>query len=172
MATCGDKHTLLLDTDGNIWFSGHYLAVGLDAVDIDKNPEFLVLSSLSSKVPSETMLYIASGQNHNLCLSGAGKAYAFGMNDYGKCGISLDEEVVFFKEVRMNDINMSLVSCGRKHSVVCDLNGKPYSWGNFTLGRLGIDPNVFDQKEKELLSIDVPKKIMTFNELFDGINIM
>lgn len=168
MITCGEKHTLLLDGEGNIWFAGQLLAVGLDAADNEKRSEFVMLSSLSKQVPTEAMLYIASGQNHNLSLSGTNKIYAFGKNDYGKCGIRIEEESVFFKEVAMNDINISLVSCGKKHSVACDLKGLPYSWGNITLGRLGIPPMNFEQREKEALCIDAPKEIMTFKTLFIG----
>lgn len=168
MITCGERHTLLLDRDGNIWFAGQLIASGLEAPDNDKRSEFAMLSSLSKKVPNEAMLYIASGQNHNLSLSGTNKVYAFGRNDYCKCGARLEEESVFFEEVTMSDISISLVSCGRRHSVACDIKGMPYSWGNLTYGRLGINPTTFEQREKEVLCIDAPKEIMTFKALFAG----
>jgi len=172
MITCGEKHTLLLDGDGNIWFAGQLLAVGLDAADSEKRSEFAMLSSLSKQVPTEPMLYIASGQNHNLTLSGTNKIYAFGKNDYCKCGTRIEEEAVFFKEVTMSDVNISLVSCGKRHSVACDLKGLAYSWGNLTLGRLGIHPMNFEQREKEALCIDAPKEITTFKTIFAGIDLL
>lgn len=169
MITCGEKHTLLLDEAGNIWFAGQLLAVGLDATDNDKRSEFVMLNALSKHVPSEPMLYISTGQNHNLSLSGTNKVYSFGKNDYSKCGAGLEDEAVFFKEVPLGGISVSMVTCGRKHSVVCDVTGLPYSWGNISLGRLGINPMSFEQREKDVMCIGFPKEIMTFREMFTGI---
>lgn len=172
MATCGDNYTLLLDSEGNIWFSGQLQGIGLDEADNEKRAEFCMLSSLSKKMPSEPMLYIASGTNHNLCLSGTGKIYGFGKNDYCKSGGKPEEESVFFKEFKANEVSMALISCGKRHSVACDSKGMPYSWGNFTLGRLGINPKTYTQKEKELLCIDRPKEIAKFKEIFKCIFLM
>ncbi len=168
MATCGDQHTLLLDAEGNIWFAGQMLAIGLGSADCDKLPTFATLSALSKEVPAEAMLYIATGQNHNLSLSGTGKVYAFGKNDYCKSGGKAELETVFFQQIKTNEVSMSLVSCGKKHSVACDIRGYPYAWGNFTLGRLGIHPKNFDQREKESLCIDRPKEIFKLKTAFMG----
>ncbi len=166
MATCGDNHTLLLDVKGRIWFSGQRVGVGLDAADQDKVKEFTMLSSLSGNVPSEPMLYIATGQNHNLSLSSTGKVYAFGKNDYCKCGGRPEDAIVFFTEIKANDTNMSLIACGKRHSIVCDVKGLPYSWGNLTQGRLGLNPTNFSQKERHTMRTERPKEIRRFSDIF------
>ena len=72
------------------------------------------------------------------------------------------------EQIRSNDATLTLVACGRKHSLVCNMEGFPYSWGNITLGRLGINPNSFDQKEKENYCIECPKEIYSLKKLFKG----
>ena len=171
MATCGESHTLLLDSDGNIWFSGSLLSVGLETTEIDRKKEFTLLSSMNNKYPKEKMIYIATGQNHNLALSGSGKAFGFGRNDYCKSGGKIEDNIAFFELIKSNDAIMSLVACGRKHSFICNMEGFPYSWGNITLGRLGINPTSFDQKEKETYCIECPKEIFALKRLFQGNNI-
>eukprot|EP00826_Nyctotherus_ovalis_P025244 TRINITY_DN19543_c0_g1_i1.p1 TRINITY_DN19543_c0_g1~~TRINITY_DN19543_c0_g1_i1.p1 ORF type:complete len:127 (+),score=21.62 TRINITY_DN19543_c0_g1_i1:204-584(+) len=126
MTTCGEKHTLLLDEAGNIWFAGQLMAVGLDAADNDKRSKFVMLSTLSKRVPSEPMLYISTGQNHNLSLSGTNKVYSFGKNDYCKCGSRLEDESVFFKEVPLEGIpSVSIHICRCRRLLTCRYRWSP-----------------------------------------------
>ena len=168
MATCGDSHTLLLDGNGNIWMSGLLSSIGVELVEADRRNTFAILSTVTKNVPEERFIYIATGQNHNLALSSSSKVYAFGHNDYCKCGAPLDMQQTFFEQVNTNEVPMTLVACGRNHSVACDSRGFPYTWGNLTLGRLGIDDRYFDPQEKCSLSIDRPKEVYVLKTLFLG----
>lgn len=89
---------------------------------------------LPSKI-NEKFKFISSGEDHNFAITQLGLVYGFGKNSYNKIK-SIPKENVYFELIDIEE-RCSLASCGPFHSVVTDLKGIPYTWGNSANGRCG-----------------------------------
>lgn len=67
MAACGAKHTIALDTNGQIWFFGHKQSIGIE--DFEEEKQFTPIRlELPSKI-QEPIKFIAAGEDHNLAIT-------------------------------------------------------------------------------------------------------
>ena len=135
MASCGSRHTIGLDTQGQIWFFGHKPSVGIE--DLAEEKQF---TAVRLEIPGhirERFKYIEAGEDHNLAITESGLVYGFGRNTFMKINQAHGETLVYFEQVD-SDEKARLVACGAHHSVFADLNGVPYTWGNVTNGRCGL----------------------------------
>ena len=87
MATCGGKHTIALDENGQIWFWGNKNSVGIE--DLQEDKQFRP-SKLDTHV-KEPFKYIASSEEHNLAVTASGMVYGFGKNTHCKINSSKKE---------------------------------------------------------------------------------
>jgi len=91
---------------------------------------------------------IALGIKHGLAIDENQKLYAWGDGTYGeigedlKCdkeiGSGLPTKVAYFDN---KDIKVHSVSAGLRHSIVVDIQGKIYSFGDNSFGQLGTIEN-------------------------------
>lgn len=77
MIACGAKHTLLLDTRGNIWYWGNKLAVGIKD---DKNSDQKFPKILLSETEGP-FTYISTNHYSNLAVTSTGSMISFGGNN-------------------------------------------------------------------------------------------
>lgn len=78
---------------------------------------------------------LSLGEGHGCAVTGTGKLYCWGRNDFGQVGngknVNLPAPVSVLSGV-------SQVSCGGQHTCALKSNGDVYCWGNAASGRLGI----------------------------------
>jgi alpha-tubulin suppressor-like RCC1 family protein len=83
---------------------------------------------------------ISAGSYHSLLLSENGLVFSFGKNDYGQLGLGHLDTVSTPTLIKQLELYTVLsISAGGAHSVVCDLEGKVYTFGRGTHGQLGLN---------------------------------
>lgn len=141
MATCGSKHTLAIDTTGQLWYFGLKSSVGI-APDIkwsgqDPNEGKQMTPIKLETHTYEPFKYISSGDDHNLAITQSGKLYGFGRNQPFSKINSSSSQFVSFSQIMLPE-KAILASANAQHSLVVDIYGTPYAWGNLNNGRCGI----------------------------------
>jgi alpha-tubulin suppressor-like RCC1 family protein len=141
--TCGEYHTAVLTSGGNVftWGANDHGQLGHGDTTARLRPE-LVRSLRSNKV-----INIACGRSHSLFLAANYLLFATGSNTHGQCGQELGfRQVVsptvveYFREKRTIDI-----ACGALHSFVIatslsnTLKRKLYVMGSNACGQLGLE---------------------------------
>ena len=125
MASCGNKHTVVLDISGNVWYFGSKSSVGIS----DDNENQKVPSKLDlPDYINDPIKFISSGEEHNLAITTKGVIYGFGKNQYQKIKQS-QNELIYFGKVDTEEKGR-FVSCGANHSVIINNKGFPFTWGN------------------------------------------
>lgn len=122
MTSCGSKHTLVLDSTGQLWYFGLVASLGL----IEKEEKQMVITKLDmpGNIKQEPIVYISTKDEQNLALSVSGKIVMFGKDN--------SPNYVPFAD------KATLICCGPEHFISCDTKAYPYSWGNALNGRCGI----------------------------------
>jgi len=82
MIACGLKHTLMLDSIGNIWFWGNKLSVGIKDEDHEDQKHPKILMSYYEEGP---FMYISTNHTKNIAVTNTGYMISFGVH-------SLNEE--------------------------------------------------------------------------------
>ena len=88
----------------------------------------------------EKVYYISLGKSHVLCVAD-GKAYSWGMNYYGMCGLSgkgINECISKPTLIEALKTNIKMCCVSDTHSLVLTTNGEIYAFGNNMYGKLGI----------------------------------
>lgn len=134
MASCGYRHTVALDTTGNIWYFGSKSSVGIE--DLDEDKQFQPSKLDLPETINEPIKFISAGEEHNLAITQSGIVYGFGKNQYYKINSS-KSELIYFERVDTEERG-KLISCGANHSVIINGKGIPFTWGNTLNGRCGL----------------------------------
>jgi hypothetical protein len=77
MAACGAKHTIGLDTNGEIWYWGAMSSIGLPNNVSDKQLVPIMLE-VPEHLKLEKFVFVASGDEYSLAISQTNKVYCFG----------------------------------------------------------------------------------------------
>ncbi len=96
MASCGSKHTIALDTDGQIWFFGHKLSVGIEDYS-DEKQSIPVRLEIPPHI-NEPIKFISTGDDHNLAITLSGEVFGFGRNNFSKI-CSNQSNCIYFEPV-------------------------------------------------------------------------
>lgn len=79
---------------------------------------------------------ISIGQDHWLCCTKSGKAFASGKNKFGQLGLGhFRDSKTLAKVTKLK--NVIKVACGARHSLALVEGGSVYSWGDGSYGQLG-----------------------------------
>ncbi|KAF0481618.1 RCC1/BLIP-II [Gigaspora margarita] len=159
----GTDHALLLTTDGFLyaWGSGdaHQLGRRVLARHVRDglNPEKIGVKGIEK---------IFAGAYHSFAVAEKGTVYAWGMNNYGQCGIETRDEFItqpikidFFKDLP----KVRQIAAGEHHSLVLLENGSIYSFGRADYGQLGIG-DALDRDDDEQMKIKrqkIGQKVVT-----------
>ena len=106
---------------------------------------------LSSKITQ-----IVCGGSHSGALSEKGQVFMWGLNRNGQCGVSAKADSIL--EPRLVDMSglegqeATMIVCGRNHSAMVTAEGRVYSWGAASFGRLGH----LDAKKKQPVPLEIP----------------
>lgn len=136
----GKDHILFLDENGVVyaWGNGQQYQLGRKIIERSR------LRTLDPRpFGLDNIKFIASGENHSFALSKEGTLYAWGLNQFGQCGVSIEVEdgalVTVPSEVILPDnIQVDSVAAGEHHSIVLDKNGDIYTFGRLDMFEVGI----------------------------------
>lgn len=158
-AVCGEVHTLLLSTTGELYSfgSGAKGQLGLGPIRIlpidCEGFQFMpVPKKIGGILASKRIVYIASGDNHCMVIDSEGKLYGWGSSKYGQIGMGGDEiklkecdadgNAIISSPVHISKIGnliMEKVSCGENHTIVLTNKGIVFGFGLNLYGQLGIE---------------------------------
>ena len=102
---------------------------------------FLIILTLEGN--SQCWQSISTGDNHILAVKKDGTLWAWGSNNYGKCGPNFQNYTNIPAQVG-NENNWQKPSAGFYHSMVTKTNDKLYGWGINWEGEIGIGTSGLD----------------------------
>ena len=143
---CGEHHTLLLNSQGDVYCAGYAKYAGIQAKGEIHN--FQRIPSLSS------IKWVSAGREHSLAVNSRGQLYGWGKNTHSKLGPgpfqhNSDPEFVLPSQIILNIEKVFYrATCGTKHSVALSKDGCVFVWGDTSSGRLGV---------KEVTQGELPK---------------
>ena len=163
-AVCGEVHTLLLSTTGELYSfgSGAKGQLGLGPIknlpiDCDNYQFMPVPKKIGGILQNKRIVYISSGDNHCMVIDSEGKLYGWGFAKFGQIGMTPDEVKIYDTDIdgnpiisspvhisKMGNLIMEKVSCGENHTIVLTNKGIVFGFGLNLYGQLGISAN---QKE-------------------------
>ncbi|XP_035479166.1 RCC1 and BTB domain-containing protein 1 [Scophthalmus maximus] len=132
-------HVLLVDEDGQLFSWGHngYSQLGNGSCMQVLSPT-LVTASLKNKRVKE----VACGSHHSMALTQEGEVFAWGYNNCGQIGSGSTANQSYPRKVTsLQGRNVVGIVCGQTSSMALVDNGEVYSWGNNSIGQLGIGSN-------------------------------
>ena len=141
--SCGSEHTLAVDAEGSMWSwgKGAFGALGHGDTQSLSVPKRI---AAAFKV-SDRIVNAVAGAKHSVAITaGNGVLFSWGMGDQGRLGNgsevgSLVPQKVGLGDVEDGDALCVYVATGESHSALCTANGRVYTWGVGSHGRLGHD---------------------------------
>lgn len=138
--TAGKDHILALDNKGIVyaWGNGQQYQLGRKIL------ERSLLSSLEPRsFGLKNIKFIGSGDFHCFAITTAGKVLAWGLNQYGQCGVdmNIDDGAIVTKPTEIKvlaDKDIVYITGGEHHSIAVSSTGEVYSWGRNDMKETGI----------------------------------
>ena len=153
---CGRKHILALLDGGYVtsWGTGYFGQLGHGDDSSWDTPR--MINSLEPSVVGSKIIQIVCGGSHSGALTERGQVFMWGLNRSGQCGVTAKvDSILEPKAVDMSGLEGHLatsVVCGRNHSAMVTAEGRVYTWGAASFGRLGH----VDAKKKQPLPLEIP----------------
>ncbi|WYZ41163.1 hypothetical protein EsH8_V_000058 [Colletotrichum jinshuiense] len=139
----GSNHVLALTGDGNVlaWGSGEQNELGRRVL---ARRRFETLVPQRVGLPRNKTARIFAGAHHSFAVDAAGKVWAFGLNNFGQCGISTREDTGFTTVISPTVVeslapySIRHMACGLHHSIACTEQGQVLVWGRCDDGQMGL----------------------------------
>lgn len=134
MIAAGREHSMCLTKSNEIftWGSGVQGKLGHGDEAEQNQPKEIV--GINQQAP----IFISAGESHSACVTASGKLFTWGDGQYGKLGHgSTQTELVPLQVMGLEDVEISMVSCGSFHTLAVDRTGKTWSFGQDKGGMLG-----------------------------------
>jgi alpha-tubulin suppressor-like RCC1 family protein len=139
----GYCHTMVLTSEGYV----HTMGCGDngqrgDGKDDDDRPTVTQVHLPGLQKATQ----IAAGANHSVILGEDGKAYSFGSNEFGQCGLGNMEEAILSPtliKLPSEAGRVVKISGGYAHTIIQDDKDQVYSFGQNVSGQLGIGISSF-----------------------------
>lgn len=168
----GKDHILFLDEYGIVyaWGNGQQYQLGRKVLERSR------LKTLDPRpFGLDNVKFIASGENHSFALTTDGKLYAWGLNQFGQCGVSEELEdgamVTSPTEVLLpENIKIKSVTGGEHHSLVLTQTGDLYTFGRLDMFEVGIPKdklpeNTYKDEHGTARAIPIPYKLCNIPKL-------
>ncbi|GMG20365.1 unnamed protein product [Ambrosiozyma monospora] len=165
----GKDHLLGLDIKGIVyaWGNGQHNQLGRKILERTR------MTSLEPRsFGLKNIKFIGSGEFHSFAIGTNGKVYAWGLNQFGQCGIpvAVEDGAVVTKptEVKeLTDKDIVYITAGEHHSLALSASGDVYTFGRFDMKEIGIakdklplDDCITDE-HGNVRSLPVPTKLTT-----------
>ena len=152
---CGRKHILALLDGGCVasWGTGYFGQLGHGDDSSWDTPR--MINSLEPTTVGSKITQIVCGGSHSGALSERGQVFMWGLNRNGQCGIAAKADSILEpRPVDMSGLDgqqATSIVCGRNHSAMVTAEGRVYSWGAASFGRLGH----VDAKKKQPVPLEI-----------------
>jgi len=133
-------HVLAYTSTGELYSWGHngYCQLGNGTSNQGLTPT-LVQGALAGK----TVVDVACGSHHSVCLTSEGEIYAWGQNNCGQIGSGTTTNQSTPRKVSATLGKRAIsISCGQTSTMVALENGDVYGWGYNGNGQLGLGNNI------------------------------
>ncbi|XP_053559395.1 probable E3 ubiquitin-protein ligase HERC3 [Bombina bombina] len=142
---CGEKHSVFLLKDGNVYSCGcnQYGQLGHE----DKGGNAGQVTGLDG----EHIIHVACGQFHNLALNSQGHLFSWGSGADGQLGHSMIETTIPVPRLikKLNQQKILQVSCGNHHCLTLADDGQIFTWGQNHFGQLGLGKSFNSQSSPQ-----------------------
>lgn len=150
---CVDTFTLILTSNGNIYYLGNYKYNELflnEKITESKNNEDidLIKYNINQINPkyynNELIIDIISYEKHCILISNKNNIYSFGINMFYQCGLPNTNDILYIKYPLKIDtlstpmIQVKSIECGINYSCILTKNGVIYTFGSNKFGELGL----------------------------------
>ncbi|KAI5842931.1 regulator of chromosome condensation 1/beta-lactamase-inhibitor protein II [Morchella snyderi] len=142
----GNDHVLAVSSSGSVyaWGNGQQFQLGRRVVERTR------LNGLIPRefgLPRKKVKNVATGSYHSFAITNDGKVYAWGLNQFGQCGIYDEQKAgedatvvpVPTRISSLDQYNIVHVAAGEHHSAAITDDGKLLMWGRLDANQLGID---------------------------------
>ena len=142
------RHTLFLDSGGNVWAAGHntfgQLGDGTTAHSLTPIP----VQGLAG------VLQVAAGSDHSLALRSDGTVWAWGNNYQGAIGPNGGSESAV--PVQVTGLPpIKAIGAGLNHSLAVSVAGEVWCWGANLAGQLGDGNRSFVPEKRPVQAVDL-----------------
>jgi len=136
--SCGEEHSAFITSNGSMYTMGKNsdgrLGIG------DRSVKFSNLPCLVEGLSCFNTVEIACGFGHSVAIMDNGKAFAWGLGEYGALGTADCNSQWFPVQVTFAEkskVSIRKVSCGTRHTAMVDANGRLFVCGSGDAGQLG-----------------------------------
>lgn len=142
----GSTHALAIKKDNSlyVWGSNENGALGIADTECDQTNEAGTACQSTAYKLMDDVISISAGKNYSMAVTSDGTLYAWGYNVDGQLGLAqtdstnADGEPYQSTPAKVMD-GVSKVVCGsRYHAMALTSDGTLYSWGNESVGSVGI----------------------------------
>ncbi|ODQ78039.1 hypothetical protein BABINDRAFT_163076 [Babjeviella inositovora NRRL Y-12698] len=163
----GKDHIMALDTRGLVyaWGNGQQHQLGRRVLD-----RFKTGALEPREFGLRNIMFIGSGEFHSFAITHTNKVMAWGLNQYGQCGIPIDlkdESVVTKPTVVVDLLDKEIVNItgGEHHSIALAKDGSVYTFGRYDMKEVGIAKSdlpegTFRDEKGNARSVPIPTKLV------------
>jgi len=134
----GRDHCLALTSGGTVWAWGYNQHGELGDGTTTNRPSPVPVTTIVSGAPVALsgIVALGAGANHSLALTGTGRLFSWGWNEWGQLG---DGTYTTRKRaVRVKNLtNVVAFAGGRQSSIAATESGSVFAWGDDRFGQLG-----------------------------------
>ncbi|XP_065584431.1 probable E3 ubiquitin-protein ligase HERC4 isoform X2 [Artemia franciscana] len=131
---CGENHTLMVLSDGQIWSCGSNDYGQLGQNKARKRPEPV------DNLHHQKIVKAAAGFAHSLALGEWGQIFSWGWDASGQLGHNIEQNSVTMPRLlkSLASKHVIQIACGLHHSMALTNSGEIFSWGSNVHGQLGL----------------------------------
>jgi alpha-tubulin suppressor-like RCC1 family protein len=137
--SAGGGHSLILNDQGQVFSFGYggFGNLGLGNENNESIPTLISDFGRSSKV---FIVAVSTGDGHSLLLDSQGRVFSFGFNESGQLGLG-DKNFrltpMMITKIEGPSAPMIAISAGHTHSLILNVDGRVFSFGDGVYGQLG-----------------------------------
>ena len=138
--SAGNAHNLAIEKNGRVWGWGSNFNGQLG--DNTSGAAASKLTPVSLAGAAKTFCRISAGNGHSLGIDRYGRAWAWGFNGNGQLGNNEITSRLTPVSVLGATKTFCMISGGTNYSLAIDRYGRAWSWGQNSLGQLGINSQI------------------------------